>query len=475
MRRLVLLMPAILLAAAPCFAATASKPTGVQLTIYNQNFALVKEERTMTLGQGINFVPVEGVAASIEPSSVAFKSLTDPASVAVREQNYQYDLVSYNTILDKSVGKRLKFRRFLDSEVREEEGILLSTPKNGLILQTSTGIILNPGGEIEITELPEGLVARPTLVWKLETNKPGTHRTEISYLANQITWSADYVAVVDPLDKYLDLTGWVTLDNKSGATYEDASLNLMAGDVHRVQPEMDRMYKGFAAGRAAEMEPQFAEKAFFEYHLYTLKDKTTVKDKETKQITLLTANRVPAKKIYIYDGRETWWRSWRYRADYRPGESYDVSSNKKVNVLMEIVNRKDDNLGIPLPKGKVRVYKQESDANQHFIGEDLIDHTPKDEKIRLYLGDAFDIVGEHTRTNFRRISSREVEESFEISLRNHKDAPVNIVVVEHLTGDWKIIESSHEYHKKDASTVEIPVEVPKDGEVKITYTVRTKW
>ena len=479
MKRTAVLIGMVLLMAMQCLAApTAGKPSSVQLTIYNQNFALVKEERGMTLNKGINLIPVQDVAATIEASSVAFKSLTDPDSVVVREQNYQYDLINPNTILNKSVGKKVKVRRFEDGKMQEVEGILLSSAENGRVIQTSRGILLNPIGEIEVAELPEGLVSRPTLVWKLEASKAGAHRTEISYLANRITWLADYVVVVDPLDKHVDLTGWVTLSNNSGATYENASLNLMAGDVRRVQ-EADYMMLYGGVERIppppGAAEPQFVEKSFFEYHLYTLKEKTTVRDKETKQITLLTAARVPANKIYIYDGRLNWWNRWRYNSGYRPGESYDVSVNKKVSVLLEIVNSKESNLGIPLPKGKVRVYKQETDANQHFIGEDEIDHTPKDEKIRLYVGDAFDIVGEHKRTNFRRISDHEVEESFEISLRNHKETPVNIVAVEHLISDWKIIASSHKWFKKDASTVEISVEVPKDGEVKVTYTARTRW
>ena len=443
-----------LLLAATSFAATASKPTSIQLTIYNQNFALVKEERDMSLEKGMNLVSVQDVAASIEPSSVAFKSLTDPNAVVVREQNYQYDLVNTNTILAKSLGKRVKITKYLDGTVKEIEGIVLSMPENGLVLQTADGIVLNPSGEIQVLEMPEGLVSRPTLVWKLDADKAGAHRTEISYLTNNITWSADYVAVVDPLDKYVDLTGWVTLDNKSGATYENASLNLMAGDVHRVQDrQVDMMYKAAPmAGRAEES--QFTEKAFFEYHLYTLKDKTTVRDKESKQISLLTASRIPAKKIYVYDGAQ---------------------NQKKVNVLMEIVNSQANNLGMPLPKGKVRVYKAEADANQHFIGEDMIDHTPKDEKVRLYLGDAFDLVGERKQMTQRQISDREREESYEISLRNHKNLPVTIVIVEHIWGDWRITQSSNKYEKKDATTVEIPVEVPKDGEVKVTYTDRIKW
>ena len=456
MKKLALVIPAILLYATSSFAATASKPSNVQLTIYNQNFALVKEERDMTLDNGLNIISIQDVAATIEPSSVAFKSLTDPESVVVREQNYQYDLVNSRTILDKSVGKRIKVRRVLESgNVLETEGTLLSTADNGLVIQTDKGIILNPGGEIEVMELPQGLVSRPTLMWNLETDKPGAHRTEVSYLANQITWSADYVAVVDALDKHVDITGWVTLDNKSGTTYENASLNLMAGDVHRVeQPMMAEAMYDRAAGASMKAAPQFEEKSLFEYHLYTLQGKTTVKDKETKQLSLLTASNVPAKKIYVYDGAQ---------------------KGQKVNVLMEIVNSKENNLGMPLPKGKVRVYKQESNANQHFIGEDMIDHTPKDEKVRLYLGDAFDIVGERKQTNERVISDREREYSYEISLRNHKDTPVTVTIVEHLWGDWKVTQSSHGYNKKDANTLEIPVEIPKDGAVTVTYTERTKW
>ncbi|MDH7482134.1 MAG: hypothetical protein QHH26_09215 [Armatimonadota bacterium] len=501
MRKLVFTIILFLLIAYPCFSSEGvGKPTSVELTIYNQNFALVKEVRRMSLEKGINFVFVPDVAAMIQPETVAFKSLTDPESVVVREQNYRYDLINPLTILNKSVGKPVKIRRYSGGTMFTDEGILLNpasvitqdvqpagygydvgqprslTQYNGLVIRTEKGIILNPIGEVEVTELPEGLVSRPTLEWKIEATKPGNHDTEISYLANSINWKADYVAVVDALDKKVDITGWVTLDNKSGATYENATLNLMAGDVHRVTPSPRGVgaYAGYDV-KLAMPEPQFTEKAFFEYHLYTLQGKTTVRDKETKQISLLSAAEVPAKKIYIYDGRESWWRSWRGSVGYRPGESYDVSTNKKVNVFVEFVNSKDNNLGIPLPKGTVRVYKQEADANRHFVGEDEIDHTPKDEKIRLYLGDAFDIVGEHKRTNFRRISDREVEESFEITIRNHKDLPVSVLVVEHLLGDWRIVESSHKYFKKDASTVEIPVEVPKNSELKIIYVARTRW
>ncbi len=476
MKRTILVFTVAMLAISPLFGAgTAGAPKDIALTIYNQNFALVKEERDMTLTQGINYISVMDVASQIEPTSVAFKSLTAPNSVVVREQNYQYDLISTDTILNKSVGKRVKVRRIIDGRMNEVEGILLSSAQNGRVIQTATGILLNPSGEIEVQELPGGLVSTPTLVWKLEADKAGQHNTQISYLTNGISWLADYVAVVDPLDKFVDIVGWVTLTNQSGATYENASLNLMAGDVRRVQQgQVDYLTMEGAYGGMKAAAPQFTEKAFYEYHLYTLQGKTTVRNNETKQMTLMTAAQVPAKKIYIFDGLRGWWNPW-MSSGYRPGESYDVNANKKINVLMEIANTKENHLGIPLPKGRVRVYKQELDANQQFIGEDEIDHTPKDEKVRLYLGDAFDIVGTHTRTNFRRISGNEVEESFEISVRNHKDAPVTVTLVEHLFSDWKILQSSHKYTKKDASTVEFLVDVPKDGEVKVTYTARTKW
>ncbi len=448
---------AVLLLAVPCLgASTVSGPSAVELTIYNQNFALVKEQRQMTLEQGLNRLLVADVAATIQTDTVHFKSLDDPNGVVVREQNYQYDVVNSNTILNKSVGKKVIVRRVLDTGgISEIEGTLLSTPENGTVIETAKGILINPSGEIQVQELPAGLVSRPTLMWLVQADKGGSQRTEVSYLANEMSWKADYVAVVDPLDKYVDLTGWVTLDNNSGTTYENATLNLMAGDVHRVQPQSGVSYDLMPPAPMMKAgESQFTEKSFFEYHLYTMKDKTTVKNKESKQVSLLSANKIPAKKLYVYDS---------------------AKDPKKVNVLMEIVNSKENNLGMPLPKGIIRVYKQEPDTNQHFVGEDSIDHTPKDEKLRLYLGDAFDIVGERKQMTDKVISDREHEYSYEISIRNHKALPVSVTVVEHIWGDWKITQSSQKYDKKDASTVEFPVEVPKDGEVKVTYTDRVKW
>lgn len=464
-----------------------SERQNAELTVYNQNFALVKETRTMDLNKGINYVSVLDVAGTINPSTVALKSLSDPNSLSVREQNYQYALINPSSILSKSIGQKVVIRRTLGNRLVETEGTLLSSgifyneyadlPQSNVVIQTDSGVIVNPIGEIEVVELPKGLISKPTLEWKLESSKAGTNKAEISYIANKMTWIADYVAIIDANDENVNLTGWVTLTNNSGTTYENAALNLMAGDVNVVRNEAGAGYEAMDsyALKSAVAAPQFQEKSFFEYHLYTLDGKTTVKDKESKQISLLTADKAPAKKVYIYDGRSNWWGSWRYRRGYRSGESYDISQNTKVNIQMEIKNTKENNLGLALPKGTIRVYKQEESGNQHFVGEDTIDHTPKDETIRLYLGDAFDIVGEHKRTSFKQISNHVTEESFEISLRNHKDTEATITVVEHQFGDWKVTQSSHEHEKKDASTLEFSVPVPKDAETKVTYTVRTEW
>lgn len=473
----------ILLAAAVGLSAanTVSGPKSIQLTVYNQDFALVKDVRSVSLKTGINTIEVEDVAARIDPTSVLFKSITAPNSVVILEQNYQYDLISPENILNKSVGQRVVFTRFdNDGKPHTQTGTLLNPPKNGgtVILSDTGELILNPTGQVSLQRMPEGLRPKPTLNWMLQSEKAGDQNAEISYLTEGIGWSADYVALVNKNDTALDLAGWVTLNNQSGTTYNDARLTLMAGDVRRVSPP--RQPRGYAAGEALMMAPtasQFEEKSFFEYHMYSMERPTTIRDKETKQLSLLNASNAPVTKELIYDGRGSWWRSWWYpgRTDFNPGGGYDTSNYHKVNVVLEVKNSKDNHMGMPLPKGKVRVYKLDDDGSQQFIGEDLIDHTPKDEKIRLYIGDAFDVVGDYKRTNYSRIAENVIEESFEVKVRNHKDAAVNVKVVDHVWSDWTITKSSHKHTKKDAHTIEFPVSVPKDGETVITYTIRTKW
>jgi hypothetical protein len=457
-----------------------SDSQGVSITIYNQNFGLVKDIRTINLHQGINHVRFEDVAGSIDPTSVSFQSLTAPNSVAVREQNYQYDLMDQNTILSKSVGKELKIKQYRgNGGVDEIAGKLLNPPQSrvynesggystqsqGIVLKTSEGIVLNPSGQITLAELPEGLVSKPSLLWKLEADKAGEHRTEIAYQTAGINWKCDYVAIVNKDDDKSDLTSWVTIDNKSGATYKDAALKLMAGDVHKVQQAqaypMAPMMKSAMRGAAAE--PQFQEQSFAEYHLYSLKGKTTVAENETKQMSLFNASEIPIRKMFIYEPNKNNY--------YWNGNS---NAEQKVQVKFELANSEKNHLGIPMPKGKVRVYKKDQDGALQFIGEDLIDHTPRDEKVRLYIGDAFDLVGEHKQTNYTRVSDRVSRYTYEISLRNHKDSDVTITAVEHSYGDWTILNSSMEYAKKDSHTFEFSAKVPANGETKITYEIEVR-
>ena len=467
---------------------TAKDMKGVSLTIYNQNFAVVRENRQISLKEGVNFVRYEDVAAQIDPTSISFKSLTAPNAVAVREQNYQYDLLNPTSILNKSVGKTIRFKQVHpDGKVEILEGTLLNPPTaivgqtdaggggmvyQGLVMRLKDGrIVLNPTGQIELTELPEGLVSRPSLLWKLEVDRAGTHDTQVSYLANGITWKADYVAVVNKDETMVDLTGWVTIDNRSGATYSDAQLQLLAGDVRRVQtaPGMGGVPMDAMAMKRAGA-PQFEEEAFFEYHLYTLQGTTTVRDNETKQMTLLTASDVKVTRKLVLDASRRWW----LQGIRSPGMGSDTE-NVKLNIVVELRNTKENNMGMPLPKGKVRLYKADDRGNLQFLGEDLIDHTPKDELVRLYIGDAFDVVGERKRTDYKQISDRVIEETYEITVRNRKETDADVWIVEHFWGEWQILSNSHPYNKLDARTIEFPVKVERNGAVKVTYTVRTRW
>ncbi len=473
---------ALLVGSAPARAeqVSASDSQGVSLTIYNQNFGLVKDVRAVDLKEGINYLRFEDVAAMIDPTSVSFESLSAPNAVVVREQNYQYDLMDPNTILSKSVGKNVKFKQFLpNGTVKELSGVLLNPPRatvsdpdgrtsvhqQGLVVKTNEGIVLNPSGQAELAELPAGLVSKPSLLWKLESTKAGKHQTEIGYQTGGLNWRCDYVAVSNADDSQADLTSWVTLDNKSGATYKNAALKLLAGDVHRVRQMPKHLMLGRALGGvAAAPAPQFTEQAFAEYHLYTLQDKTTVNQNETKQLSLFNANNVPTKKLFIFEP-ET---HMIYGYGRPPGDT------QKVKVKLEVENSEANHLGMPMPKGKVRVYKRDQDGALQFIGEDMIDHTPRDEKIRLYIGDAFDLVAERKQTNYQRVSDRVQRMSYEIDLRNHKDSACTITAVEHQWGQWKILESSHPFTKKDAHTFEFSVKVPARGEVKVTFDIEVK-
>jgi hypothetical protein len=406
------------------------------------------------------------VAAQIMPTTVHIKSLTDAQGLRVLEQNYEYDLLSPEKLMEKYVGKEVKLldKNYYTGQETLVPATLLSTTGSP-IYQVGDEIHVGLPGRVILPRLPENLIAKPTLVWLLRGAKSGKHKIEASYLTNQITWQADYVTVLNVDDTKADLSGWVSIDNKSGATYKNATLKLVAGDVHRVQPKV--MYeRAMALGAAAEAPapPQFREEGFFEYHLYTLDRPATVKDNQTKQMTLLAATGIPVTKRLILQGQPGYF----YNA-YGPD---DELPTQKVSVYLEIENTQKHNLGMPLPKGIVRVYKADKEGSLQFIGEDQIDHTAKDETVKVKMGEAFDVVGRRKQTEFRRIARAISEMSWEITLRNHKQEPVTVRVNEPVPGDWEVLSASHEHEKPDAHTLRFDIPVPKDGEVKITYRVR---
>jgi hypothetical protein len=474
----------------------ASTRTAVDLTIYNQNLSLVREERSITLPKGISHVVVPDIPATIDGTSVHFQSLTAPEAVQVLEQNYQYDLVHQAKILEKYIGKEVEFVR-LDPESRKEftvKGRLLATgyrpqgqyggglnyvSTGGMIAEVNGKIEINPDGRLILPSLPEGLILKPQLDWLVSSTRAGEQKAEISYLAGQLSWSADYVALLDKDATKLDLTAWVTIHNYSGTSFHNAGLKLVAGDVNVVRnevlPALGMMKR---TDQAEAAPPQFKQSDVFEYKLYALQRKTDVNDQETKQIEFASGKGVAAKRIFVYDGMADQWRMYRDNPSYRSQGSFGQQFNTKVGTYVTFKNDEKSGLGIPLPKGKVRVYQRDADGQEQFVGEDAIDHTPRNEEIRLYLGNSFDLVGSRAQKDFRVLASgHSVEETIEVRLRNHKTMAVQVQVYEHpwRWSQWEIVRSSTDYEKVDQSTLKFPVKVAKDGEAVVTYTVRYSW
>ncbi len=474
----VLFVAALLFFAAPAAADERAAPkllssdgkdqTGVAVTIYNVNLGLVKDQRTIPLPQGTGELRFMDVASQVIPASVHIKSLTDPSSLDVLEQNYEYDLLNPQKLMDKYVGKEVKlFTKNPYTEREEVVNALLLSNNGGPIYRIGDEITFGHPGRVVFPGVPENLISQPTLVWMFRNSLSSAQKVEASYLTNGITWRADYVVTLNAGDDRADLTGWVTIDNRSGTTYRNASLKLVAGDVHRVKDEQeyrDRMYR-MAKAEALPAAPQFKEEEFFEYHIYTLQRPSTIKENQTKQIRLLEAEKVPVRKELLYRGGRHFYTS-RYG---------DAAPTQKVGVYVEIENRKANNLGMPLPKGTVRVYKQDSEGSLQFVGEDAIDHTPKDEKIRIKLGEAFDVAVTRKQTDWKKIAYDTYEAAFEITLRNHKKEDVTVKVVEPIPGDWTMVSTSHEFVKTEASIAEFRIAVPVDREVKLTYRVKMRY
>jgi len=457
------------LRAAPGAAQAESK--GPELAVYNQGLALVKETRTLSLTQGTQPVAISDVPAQIDPTSVYFKSLTDPAGTVVLEQNFEYDVVSTDKLLTKFVGQPVVL---ITDDGTQYEGTLLNA-SGDVILQDKDGkvMVVSRGNVRDVTfpELPKELITKPTLVWLVDAAKAGDQSAEITYLTNGIGWQANYVLLLAQDNKNLDLNGWVTLDNRSGATYRDAKLKLVAGDIAQApQAQVEWALKAAAAMPQPGPAPSVAERGFFEYHLYEVQRPVTVKNNETKQIEFVTAPGVPAEKFYVYDGSEGYGPLGGPQLDPGYGANTGI---KQVRTMLQF-NTGEKGANTQLPKGVVRVYQNDVDGSPLLVGENTIEHTPKGEDVRLYVGDAFDIVGERVQTDFKKLSDRVIEESYKVAIRNHKKEPVQVRVAEHMYrgSDWEIVKESAEHSKLDSGTVEWRANIPADGEAVVTYTVR---
>jgi len=456
---------------------------GVPNAMSVPGYALVRDDREMKIKEGRSKLSFTDVAALIDPTTVTFSSLTDPAT-RVLEQNFQFDLVSTQKLLLKFIDRQITVDKPNGNSVTPITGTLLSAI-DGIVLRGNDGSIysLPTYTSVRFPDLPGGLNTRPTLVWDIQSPAGGNHKTRVTYQTGGITWWADYNLIfnegADANSGLLDLSAWVSIINQSGATYADAKLKLIAGEVNRVQPEMDQRVRREVMMKAAEAPADvagFAQKDFFEFHLYTLGRTTTLPNNSTKQIELFDqAKQIPAKKVLLYYGAV---QPYFYPSPYTD-RNMGVETNKKVDVYLEFKNDKQFGLGVPLPAGRLRVSQlDKADGSLEFIGEDTIDHTPKDEQVRVKLGSAFDVVGERRQVNFSvDTAAKWMEEEIEVKLRNHKSQPVDVIVKENLYrwSNWKILTQSHKFDKEDARTISFPVKVAKDGQTVVRYRVRYTW
>ena len=450
---------------------TARDRQSVNITVYNSNIGLVRETRKLALPAGRVSLRFADVTALIRPETVHLASLTAADSLSILEQNYQYDLLNPGKLLDKYVGKEvtLVLRRFRDNtEILEPVQATLLSNNGGQVWRINGQIVINPNNimETRFPDLPRNFVARPTLVWDLENRATGSQTIEASYLTSGLNWVADYVLVVNNEDTKGDLQGWVTLTNSSGASFDDARLQLVAGNVNRVQERSRSLDQYANAPMNARAEQQFQEQGFFEYHLYTLQRPTTIRDQETKQVSLLEASGFDLSKAFELNGQRYYYTGYN-----NPGQPI----KEKVGVYIQFRNSQQNKLGMPLPAGTVRLYKKDDKGGQQFIGEDRIDHTPKDEDVRVKVGDAFDIVAERKQTDYRVIATNVYEYAYEIKIRNHKDGPVTVVVNEPIGGDWEMLSSTFEAEKTAAFAARFRVPVAKDGEARLAYRVRVRY
>ena len=457
--------------AGPDQATTLNDQSELALTVYNSNIALIRDVRQLQLPSGAFRLKFMDIAATVNPATVHFRSLTEPEKVGVVEQNYEYDLLEPNKLLNKYVGKEVTLvRSYMDNGTTKHEEIkaTLLANNNGPVWKIGNDIVTGVYGEsYRFPEVPANLYDHPTLLMSLENYGSRKQTIETSYLANNLSWNADYVLTVGRDDKNADLDGWVTLVNNSGTAFHNAKLQLVAGDLNRlpVQAQYTAADTMLKAQRAAA-PPQFQQENFSEYHLYTLGRRTSVEDKETKQISLLEGSGVPVEKLFVVNGQNFY-----YRSAQAPG----APLKDPVMVFYKFKNEEKGGLGIPLPAGNVRVYQKDSRGGVLFIGEDHIDHTPKDEFVTVKIGNAFDLVAERKQTDFKKIADRVYEMEYEITLRNHKDTPVTVQVNEPIGGDWEMLSSSFPAKKTAAFAAQFDVPVKANSESVLKYRVRVHW
>jgi len=453
-----------------------------EITVYNQGFALVKENRTLDLAAGRQTAIVENVAQQIDTTSVRFRPLANDSGLSLLEQNYRFDLINPVAILARAVGTEIKFIRYENGNSVVLEGTLLSAPTaivsnngnnyqtyNGMVIKDSkTGeIVLDPVGTVVVKNIPDGLISKPSLLWDLQADKAGRQEIELSYITQGMNWTSDYVLTLNDAGK-ADLQGWATLTNSSGTEYKNAKLKLLAGDVNRVQQNRPEAMAAGGAVLRMTKDKSFEEESLFEYHLYTLQRPTTLQNNETKQVSLLEGSSVPYSRKLIVDATRNFGR-------YYPSEGAIGEGNIQPQVRVEFDNKQKNGLGMPMPAGRIRVYQRDKSGSIQFIGEDQIGHTPKDESISLVLGRAFDVVSSRKRTNFRCINDRAFSETFEIEVRNRKEAPEVVHVLERHYGDWKVTEKNQEFVKLDSETMDFTVNLKANEVKKVVYTVETRW
>jgi hypothetical protein len=465
------------------------------LTIYNQDFAVVRQDIPLDLKSGESQVNVNEITMHLEPDSVILRDPSGKHPVTVLEQNYRADPVSQFSLLSLYEGKTIDFEHPDHTIVKGRvvrsgyvppdyfHGNRQSLAQEEPIIEVGGQLRFGLPGTPIFPDLTAETILKPRLEWLVATDRPGKFPAELSYVTGGMSWQADYNIVAPEKGDLVDIVGWVTMDNHSGRTFENARIKLMAGDVNKIQPgqEYDRAYKfALAAPVAGMVGPPVTEKAFDEYHLYTLERSTTLRDRETKQVEFIHAAGVATKQVYVYDGvkiDQNRFNGWNWE-NIRNDHSYGTESNPKIWAMREFVNSQANHLGMPLPKGRVRFYRRNDDGQVEFTGENTIDHTPRDETIRIYTGNSFDLSGERRRTSYAIDMGKSMAtETFEIKVRNHKKEPVEVRVVEHLYRgkNWEITTKSDEYQKKDSQTVEFPITVMPDGEKVITYTAHYTW